>query len=128
MNKFAHLQSLLCRLEYRIDILLLRLKLFSNYTTVKKNLYDRIILINNKHYKFAISLVKGDVLSITSCSILTFTKRLKDCYFLHTFIEIDYYTKKIVVIKDLKALTNKDFLLLYRELYNTLDLRDYLLY
>lgn len=71
-------------------------------------------------------LSKGDIILILNLEKIIFTKKTQEPLLLHTFIEVDYYTNQIIIIKNLQELTEKDFFLLSRELYNILDLRDHL--
>ena len=78
-------------------------------------------------YKNIVNLVKGDVISIhTFYKAVCGIKLEEEFRLLTPFIEIDSYTNSIVIVKDLQELTSKDFLLLSREFYSILDLRDYL--
>ena len=118
-------QSFLYKLEYRLDILLLRLGMFKNSPLIKQNLQKTKIIVNNQESKTIVNLVKGDIISIHTFINAICNAKLEDLRILTPFIEIDYYSNKIVIVKDLQELTNKDFLLLSREFYSVLDLRDY---
>ena len=126
-SKFFYLQSLLYQFEYRIDILLSRLKFFSTSFLVKNNIQKGQVLVNNKNIKTLMQLSKGDIILVLNLEKIIFTKKTQEPLLLHTFIEVDYYTNQIIIIKNLQELTEKDFFLLSRELYNILDLRDHLL-
>ena len=43
-----------------------------------------------------------------------------------SFIEVDYYSNNIVILKDLKDLTTDDFYLLLNETYNIKKIKDYI--
>jgi len=43
-----------------------------------------------------------------------------------TFLEVDYYTNTIVIVKDLSELTSEDFYLLITEFYNLKKIKDYI--
>jgi len=124
----SYLQFLFYRLEFRIDILLSRLKIFANPLLVKTSMQNNIVLVNKKKSKVCKVLSKGDIIFISSLKELFFSDRLKDSFFFHTFLEIDCYTNQIVIIKNWWELTEKDFFLLSRAFYNILDLRDQLFY
>lgn len=123
--KFFYFQFLFYKLEYRLDILLLRLNFFKNSFLVKQNLQQKQIFVNNQENFFFLDLAKGDVISIHTFSNIVFNSTLEDFRIFTPFIEIDYYSNQIVIVKDLRELTHKDFLLLSRDFYSILDLRDY---
>lgn len=124
-SKFFYFQFLFYKLEYRLDILLLRLKFFKNSFLVKQNLQQKKIFVNGQEKKNIFDLVKGDIICIHTYSNIIFDVTNEDFRIFTSFIEIDYYANKIVIVKDLRELTNKDFLLLSRDFYSILNLRDY---
>jgi len=99
--------------------------MFKNSPLIKQNLQKTKIIVNNQESKTIVNLVKGDIISIHTFINAICNAKLEDLRILTPFIEIDYYSNKIVIVKDLQELTNKDFLLLSREFYSVLDLRDY---
>jgi len=123
-NKFSsYFQSLLCKAEYKIEILLFRLNFFPSTFWVKHYIKQNKIFLNNTKLKYLISLIKGDVIHILNIKKHTFKNKLKTAIFLHTFVEIDFYINQIVIIKNLYALNEKDFFLLSRDFYNILYLQ-----
>lgn len=99
--------------------------MFKNSSLVKQNFQKTKIIVNNQECNNFVNLVKGDIILIQTFSNVICKLKLEDFRVLTPFIEIDYYSNKIVIVKDLQELTNKDFLLLSRDFYNVLDLRDY---
>ena len=83
-------------------------------------------MVNNKVVKNVVDLLKGDIINVLTSKKNFVFNNLKNTFFLHTFIEVDFYTNQIVIVKNLNELTKKDFLLLSRDLYNILELQKYL--
>lgn len=109
--------------EFRIDILLWNLNLFSSSYHARQAINNNEILVNNRFVKANTFLKKGDIISFvdTDFSFYTF-KKIVDSYsknekFL-TFIEIDYYTKTIILLKSYKELSSEDLFLLVTEYIN----------
>ena len=74
-SKFFYLQSLLYQFEYRIDILLSRLKFFSTSFLVKNNIQKGQVLVNNKNIKTLMQLSKGDIILVLNLEKIIFTKK-----------------------------------------------------
>lgn len=114
--------------EYRIDLLLFRLGFFDSPFLAKRGLQTCKIFLNNTiKVHFLITLTKGDSIYISGLKKIFFKHKLSDSILFFSFIEVDFYTNKIVIVKCLSELNSKDFLLLTRDLYNLLDVKDYLL-
>jgi len=114
--------------EYRIDILLFRAGFFDSPFLAKRGLQSNQIYLNsNVKVHFLLNLVKGDLIFFSGLKKIFFQNKLKDSILFFSFFEIDYYTNTIIIVKGLNDLNEKDFLLLTRDLYNVLDLKDYLL-
>ena len=86
----------------------------------------------NKSRWVVILYMTGDIVSfaslksLSSCSLDSLLKRqyVKQCFY--SFVEVDFYTKTLVVVKDLHDLTLDDFNLLMNEYYDLKKFRDYL--
>lgn len=124
-TKFSGVQIFLYKLEFRIDILLARLFSFNTSFLIKENLKKKLFFLNNQKISTLITLVKGDVLFIPESQIVNFQTKFKSALLLHTFIELDFYTNEIVIIKNWNDLVDKDFFLLSRDFYNVLELRNH---
>lgn len=120
-------QNFLLKPEFKINILLWRLNFFSSCFNVQKNIKKGIILVNKLKIKFNISLVLGNIIEIPKLSLFTFSRILKKIVIFYTFLEIDYYTNTIIIVKDLKELNSKDFYLLTRNIYNLFSLKNFIL-
>jgi hypothetical protein len=84
-------------------------------------------LLNNTFLTSIAFLKKGDIIQLPKKAKLSFNTSSSKSLLFHTFLELDYYTNTIIILKDLTSLNQKDFILLTRSVYNMLDLKDYLL-
>jgi hypothetical protein len=121
------IQNSLFKTEYRIDILLWRLHFFNSFFLVKNSIKNKQLFLNNKLINSIAFLKKGDIIQLPKTTKLRFNTYNTNSIILHTFLELDYYTNTIIIVKDLNSLNQKDFFLLTRSIYNILDLKDYLL-
>lgn len=104
---------------YRIDILLWYLNYFNSSFESRQNINSKSILVNGKCVKSNYYLKKGDIISIslkqndkkTYSFIKIFKKHLFNNIFF-SFLEVDYYSNNIVVIKDVVDLVDTDLQLL----------------
>lgn len=123
----SFLQAVLYKTHYRIDILLFQLGFFQSPFLAKNAVQNTQIFVNSSKISFLTTLIKGTILFIPQVKTINFLNKLKQSIYFFSFVEIDYYTNQIVIVKDVEELTEKDFFLLSRDLYNILDLRDHLL-
>lgn len=106
---------------YRIDLLLWYLHYFHTSYESKQNINNKVVLVNNKSVKSNYFVKKGDVLTFNSKkNIINCKKLYKKNITYFSFLEIDYYSNTIVIVKDLKDLAIDDFKLLIQE---NLDIR-----
>ena len=118
--------------EFRVDILLWRLNFFASSYEARQALNERKILVNQKAVSGNFFLSKGDVVSFTNkCNVDFLTIKEHKNNFLSTdtilsFVEVDYYSNTVVVIKDLTDLTADDFYLIVKESFNLKYIRDYI--
>jgi len=93
---------------YRIDILLWLLRFTNSIYEARNIVFNKRILLNNNHKLHpSRSLVTGDIIQVKSFNKdLVFdklSKKQKELQMsLNLFCEIDYYTKSIVIVKDVK--------------------------
>ena len=106
--------------NFRIDILLWNLNFFSSSFQARQVINNNGILLNGRALKANVFLTKGDVITFKDTQnegyiynqiVERFSKTKK----ILTFVEIDYYTKTIVVLKDYKELSLEDLYLLITE-------------
>jgi ribosomal protein S4 len=100
--------------QYKLDILLWDLHFFSSVYQARQKISNRQILANGKSIQANILLRKGDVITFKSWdkkNDFFFNKSVKK-YFLNekfiTFLEVDYYTKTIVILKNFDRLSSED--------------------
>jgi ribosomal protein S4 len=116
--------------EFRLDILLWKANFFSSSYQARQYINNGDILVNKKSILGNFFLSKGDVISFSEKfnPLLINPKKLRVrntiADLILTFVEIDYYTNTIVVIKDLNQLTVYDFYLLLMESYNLKKIKD----
>lgn len=116
--------SSLFKLLYRVDILLWKLNFFKSAFAAQQEINNLNILINNKPIQSNFFVSKGD--------IITFKKILPQIFlstqieFLYSFIEVDYYSNTIVIIKDLTHLSPEDNNLIIRENISIKKFVDYI--
>jgi len=115
--------------EFRLDILLWRLNFFESSYQARQAINEKKVKVNEKTVAGNFFLKKGDLISFIDLKNLNITKKrnkssLSDIVF--SFIEVDYYSNNIVILKDLKDLTTDDFHLLLNETYNIKKIKDYI--
>lgn len=123
--------SVLVKPEFRIDILLWRLNFFSSSFQARQSINEKKITVNGKFVSGNLFLEKGDVVAFdpTHSSLLDLSlimARLYNHQKACTFVEIDFYTQTLVVIKNPNEFTSDDFNLLINEYVDLKKLRDYL--
>ena len=110
LNKKFLFLSCLVLPEFRLDILLWRLQFFKSPFQARQSIVNNEVFINNKKVYGNSILKKGDVISFSETKKIA----LSDSNFkLLPYVEVDYYTKNIVVLmnwQDLKIETKPQFL------------------
>ena len=117
------LMHFLLRHYYRLDLLLWSLDCFSTSFESRQKITNRKILVNGKIGKSNQYLKKGDIISFSIAkgkktirnNFIINNKRYRTngCYF--PFLEMDYYSNNIVILKDLKELSSDDLRLMVEE-------------
>jgi ribosomal protein S4 len=126
------LLSTFLKSEFRVDILLWRLNFFPSSYSARQSLNEGSILLNGKPTLSNTLLKKGDILSFRltkSPSSFSLKDTFSSIYTKQSFcsfVEVDFYTKTLVVIKDLNDLTLDDFSLIITEYFDLKKFRDYL--
>jgi hypothetical protein len=104
---------------YQINILLANLYFFSTPFQASQEVYNKKIFVNGKNIKFNISLKKGDVITFVRKSSFRYFKCFLQKYSfnnrLFSFVEVDYETETVIVIKDFFELSLGDFHLLIKD-------------
>jgi ribosomal protein S4 len=118
--------------EFRLDILLCRLNFFSSSYQAFQIISEKKIMVNDKTVSGNFSLSKGDIISFKSnynLKTLNLRKIRSNLSFsdsINSFIEVDYYSNRIIVVKDLKSLSQDDFFISVEEHHNLKKLKDYI--
>ena len=117
--------------EFRIDILLFRLNFFSSSFQARQSLNEGEILLNFKKVTGNVFLKKGDIITFSSkkSKNLFDFKNIINKQSLHytfcPFVEIDFYSKTIVIFKDLIEFTNNDINFLFPNYFDYKKFKDY---
>lgn len=103
------------QIQFRIDVLLYQLEFFENIDQSRKTIQNKCIYVNGYISDKLRILKKGDVISIKDTKLLNKTILLKfhKSSKFSSFVEIDYYTGTIVIIKDFTEATLTDCALLF---------------
>lgn len=106
------ISSVFIRPEFRLDILLWRLKFFSSVFFAKKAIRNKQVTVNGLNKNFDFYLVKGDVIKISamkSYSLKQYFLKYFKIIFIPSFIELDFYTNTVVVLKSFNHFKLGDF-------------------
>jgi hypothetical protein len=110
------IQLLLIKQNFDLKILLWKLHFFLSTAECIRYMNLKQIQVNDKSVKLNYSLKKGDVITFSkNLFFLDFKKNLQTYKLnpkFYSFIEIDYYTCTLVVIKNFDELNLEDFSLL----------------
>ena len=96
------ISSVFIRPEFRLDILLWRLKIFSSVFFAKLAIRNKQVTVNGLSKNFDFYLTKGDVIKLSlvkTCSLKEHFLKYFKVVFIPSFIELDFYTNTIVVLK-----------------------------
>jgi len=116
--------NLLIKPQFRLNILLWKLKIFSSSYESKQVINNNLVLINGISVKSNYYVKKGDIISFKldvekKDFFLNSVKRYSLNESFLTFIELDYYTKTIIVLKNYQELDYQDFPFVIDEYLNT---------
>lgn len=116
---------------YRVDILLSRLHFFYSTYQTRQFIKYGIILVNEKRIDINYVLKKGDIISFNSQKTLKHlqfkdisTKFLNN-FAVYSFVEVDLYTKRLIILKDINELTQGDLNLLINDYFDFYKLINY---
>jgi hypothetical protein len=117
--KRYNILNYLIKPHYQLNILLSNLHFFSTPFQANQEIYNKRVLVNDKIIKFNICLKKGDIITFIRKSPFRYFKCFLQRYSfdnrLFSFIEVDYETETIIVIKDFFELSVEDFHLLIKD-------------
>jgi ribosomal protein S4 len=124
------IQSLI-KPHFRIDILLTSMEFFKTSFQARQFINEGNVLLNFKKVKGNVFVQKGDVIvfnterSDTFLYLNPFLQNKTKFTKFYSFVEYDLYTKTIVIVKNLKELTEEDIFLLLPQSSDTNVLRNY---
>jgi len=110
---------------FRIDIFLWKLNIFRSRREVYQHMIAGNIYINDHKVKCLVFLKKGDIVHITH-KYFSFKNLISYNKMFLSFCELDFYTGKIVILKNLEDLSRLDFCLISRNSQDFYNLTYYL--
>jgi hypothetical protein len=135
-NKSTFFNKQFCRVFvkplFKINILLTKLFFFRSVYETNKVLQNKKILLNGSLIAQPnVFLKKGDLISFSLLPELflqDLSHTLNSSFFFsffYNFVEIDHYSKTIIVLKDYDSLSNEDINLIYKKYLNLKYFTDY---
>jgi ribosomal protein S4 len=106
------ISSVFIRPEFRLDILLWRLKIFSSVFFSRLAIRNKQVTVNGLNKNFDFYLVKGDIIKfsqIKASSLKNYFLKYFKIIFIPSFIELDFYTNTIIVLKSFNNFKISDF-------------------
>lgn len=116
---------------FKINILLTKLSFFKSVYETNQVLQTNKIFLNGKPAHSNSFLKKGDLIYFNFSSEFLFTKLvsiLKSSSFFssfYNFVEVDHYSKTIIILKDYNSLSSEDINLIYKNYLNLKYFTDY---
>ena len=105
--------------HFQLNILLSNLHFFSTPFQASQEIYNKKVLVNDKTINYNLCLKKGDIITFKRNSPFRYLKCFLQRYSfdnrLFSFIEVDYETETIIVIKNFFELGLEDFQLLIKD-------------
>jgi ribosomal 50S subunit-recycling heat shock protein len=115
---------------FRIDVLLSRLFLFSSPHHSRQEISNGRVTVNSSRVKGNYFLKKGDLIEFSNTFDLFEFENISSRFLpnksLNSFIEIDYYSNVIIIVKDVEELTPTDLILSTQEAFNIRKFMNYL--
>jgi len=109
------IKEILVCFEYRLDVLLYRLNFFASTYEARKYISLGHILVNEKPcLKYNYIAKKGDIIRIVHVKPILSELLTRKQQILHfnSFLEVDYYSKTVIVVKNLAEITSLDLALI----------------
>ena len=107
------------QLEFRLDILLWRLRFFKSTFEARTFINNNLINVNQKFVKGNYILKKGDI--ITFSGKLKYFENLinsKRVFFIRSFLEIDFYTNTIIILQSPSEISTSEFSFLIKKYFD----------
>ena len=117
--KRYNILNYLIKPHFQLNILLSNLHFFSTPFQASQEIYNKKVLVNDKTINYNLCLKKGDIITFKRNSPFRYLKCFLQRYSfdnrLFSFIEVDYETETIIVIKNFFELGLEDFQLLIKD-------------
>jgi 23S rRNA-/tRNA-specific pseudouridylate synthase len=110
---------------FRIEVLLWQLNFFSNSHEVKQVMKSKLIFVNNKYVLENYALKAGDIITISNIENKKYFFSFAKKSIFYSFVEVDYYTGTIIVLKDPSLLRYKEIAFFYESYTSPKKLQDY---
>lgn len=107
------------QLEFRLDVLLWRLRFFKSTFEARVFINSNFINVNQKFVKGNYLLKKGDI--ITFSGKLKYFENLinsKRVFFIRSFLEIDFYTNTIIILQSPSEISTSEFSFLIKKYFD----------
>jgi ribosomal protein S4 len=114
-DNFILFKNIVVKLEYNLAFLLFRLNFFSSIFESRKAISKEDVFVNSSKVSHNYFVKKGDIISFSNEKIIfkdILLKKFKK-QILIPFIEVDYYSNRLVIIKDFKDISFEDVTLFY---------------
>jgi hypothetical protein len=107
---------------FKLDILLWKLAFYNSTYESKQSIKNKNIFVNFENKKENFTLVKGDIIQIKNLN-----KNLNrvPLLLLNSFLEVDYYTNTIIVLKSPEDFSDKDLFFILTEYIQYKKLLDF---
>ena len=125
-NKFlynAFIFNTIIKPLYKLDLLLWKLNFFKSSYEAKQFINNKNLLVNNKEISSCLLLKAGDIIKFKNPNKIIFNTL--NPIFLH-FVEVDYYTKSLIVLKNFSNFNNDDYTLFLNDSLNIKKFIDYI--
>lgn len=122
--------KMIVRPEYKLDILLWRLSFFRSSYQVCQAINDKKVYVNSICVRKSTCLRKGDVVTFSNSYKQDdlIIRKIRNCFLksksILTFVEVDYYSNSVIIIKDLDELGLEDLNLIVKDYHSLKKLRD----
>lgn len=123
------ISSIFIRPEFRLDILLWRLKIFSSVFLVKKAIINKEILVNGLSKNFDFFLTQGDfikVISLKRSNLKVYFLKYFKVVTVPFFAEVEPYTNSVAIVRSFTNFGLNNFFTIIREPLCVQKLKNYI--
>lgn len=125
-------RQIMLKPEFKLSILLWRLSFFCSSFQASQAINEKKVVVNGKFIGNNLLILKGDVIHLVpenykrNTSIHKSKTQFLPSDTILTFVEVDYYSNLIVILKDLKELSEQDLHFIRPEFCNVKKIKDYI--